>query len=161
MRVKFFTRVIAASLLLVMGSGAALAQSLVSMIDAAETAFGGEAYAVESLRNIVEVKLLSGNQLIEIRYHADSGALLDSEVYGRPRVVQRVATSLNAAVLTLPEAIGIAEGAVGRGEVLEAELQVSRRISGRRFLIDIATDDGIFDVLVDSRTGRILRVIRD
>jgi hypothetical protein len=50
---------------------------------------------------------------------------------------------------------------VGPGEVVEADLLVSRRIGGRAFVIDIRTDDGVFDVIVSSTTGNIIRVIRD
>jgi len=156
-----FIRAIAVVLLFLIGSGAALAQSLESFIEAAEATFGGEAYEAGRVGSFAEVTLLSGNQLIEALYNANSGQLLDSEAFGSSRLVQRIAAALDTAVLTLPEAIEAAEDAVGPGEVLEAALLVSRRNSGRLFLVDIRTDDGIFDVIVDSATGRIIRVIRD
>jgi uncharacterized membrane protein YkoI len=139
----------------------ASADSLESLIESAEATFGGEAYAAGSIGGFAEVQLLSGDRLIEALYNAETGQLVDSETFGSGRIVQRVATALDVAVLSLVDAITAAQDAAGPGDVLEADLLISRRNSGRRFLVDLRTDDGIFDVIVDSQTGRIIRIIRD
>lgn len=157
----FFPRTALAGLLLVLGSGATLAQSLEAIIDNAETTFGGEAFEAGRVGSFAEVQVLSGGQLIEAVYDFDTGQLLDSDNFGSPRLVQRIAAALDTAVLSLDEAIAAAEAAVASDDVLEALLLVSRRGAGRRFLIDIRTNDGVFDVIVDSQTGAILRIIRD
>ena len=153
--------VLAASLLLVLSAGAAFADSLTEIIASAESNFAGVAYEAGSVGAFAEVQLLSGDSLIEAIYDAESGALLDSDTFGSPRLVQRVATAVDTAVISLADAIAAAEDAVGPGEVLEALLLVSRRNSGRRYLVDIRTDAGIFDVIVDSQNGNIIRIIRD
>jgi hypothetical protein len=151
----------AAAALLVLCASSASAQSLEALIAAAEATFGGEAYEAGRVGAFGEVQLLSGDQLIETLYDFDSGQLLDSEAFGSPRLVQRVAAGLETAVLSLSEAIDAAEAAVP-GEVLEAALLVGRRQSGRVFIVDIrSTDGGIFDVFVESATGRVIRIIRD
>ncbi len=147
--------------LMVLGAATASAQSLDSFIDAAEATFGGEAYEAGRIGNFAEVQLLSGNQLVEVLYNAQTGQLLDSESFGSPRLVGRVATALDTAVIPLSEAIAAAEQAVGPGEVLEAVLLITRRSSGRAYLVDIRTDSGIFDVIVSSANGQIIRVLRD
>ncbi len=158
---KTFGSIIATGLLFALSSGVAMAQSLGSFIEAAEATFGGEAYEAGRIGNFAEVQLVSGDQLIETLYNAETGQLIDSEAFGSSRLVARVANALDRAVLTLEEAIEAAEAAVGGGDVLEAALLVGRRNSGRAFLVDIRTDSGIFDVIVDSATGNIIRIIRD
>lgn len=142
-------------------SASAAADSLESLIESAEATFSGEAYAAGSIGGFAEVQLLSGNQLVEALYDAETGQLLDTESFGSGRFAQRVAAALDVAVISLVDAITAAKDAVGPGDVLEADLLISRRNTGRRFIVDIRTDDGVFDVIVDSSTGRILRIIRD
>jgi hypothetical protein len=161
MTIRTFRSIVATVLLLVLGSGAAMAQSLQDFIATAESAFGGRAFVAERYNRYVEVQLLSGNQLIEAEYDPRTGRLIDSDVFGRPRRVQRVAASLERATLPLGDAIDAAQRAVGPGEVLEAELRLSGRNRGGRYSIEIRTREGIFDVVVASATGRIVRVIRD
>lgn len=153
---------LATSVLLLAFAGQAAASTLQSTIAAAEQAFGGEAFSAGKLGAFSEVEVLSNNQLIETLYSNASGELVDSEAYGSPRRVDRVQTSLDSAQISLSDAITIAEDAVGPGEVLDAELQVSRNSTRNgRFLIDIRTDAGVLDVIVDAVTGRVLRIIRD
>lgn len=161
MNLLTFRSVVATALLLVLGSGAAVAQSLQDFIATAESAFGGRAFWAERYSRYVEVQLLSGNQLIEAEYDPLTGRLIDSDVFGGPRRVQRVAASLNRATLPLGDAIDAAQRAVGSGEVLEAELRLSGTNRGRHYIVEIRTSDGIFDVVVASATGRIVRVFRD
>lgn len=154
--------VITSTLLFALSAGAASADdSLQDFIAAAEATFGGEAYEAGRIGSFAEVQVLSNGELIEALYDGETGALLDSDAFGSPRFVQRIATALDTAAITLPEAITAAENAVGGGEVLEALLQVGRRNSGRRFIVDIRTESGIFDVIVDSATGNVIRIIRD
>lgn len=161
MKISIFRPIIATVLLLVLGTGAATAQSLQEFIATAESSFGGRVYAAERYNSFVEVQLLSGNQLIEAEYDRLSGRLVDSDVFGSPRRVQRVGASLVRATLPLADAIDAAQRAVGPGEVLEAELQLSGRNGGERYIIEVRTAGGIFDVVVASTTGQIVRVIRD
>lgn len=161
MNIRTFRSIIATVLLLFLGIGAAMAQSVQDFVATAESAFGGRAYAVERYNRYIEVQLLSGNQLIEAEYEPRTGRLIDSDVIGGPRAVERVAASLNLARLSLGDAIDAAQRAVGPSEVLEAALRLSGTNRGRRFIIEIRTREGIFDVIVASRTGRIIRVIRD
>ena len=161
LNIRTFRSIIATVLLLSLGIGAAMAQSVQDFVATAESAFGGRAYAVERYNLYIEGQLLSGNQLIEAEYEPRTGRLIDSEVIGGPRAVQRVAASLNLATLSIGDAIDAAQRAVGPGEVLEAALRLSGTNRGRQFIIEIRTSEGIFDVIVASRTGRIIRVIRD
>lgn len=147
--------------LLCVAAGPALAASLPSIIEDAEQTFGGEAFDAETYLRRSEVDVLSGNEIIEAVYDAETGELIFSEVYGSRRLVERVAAALDQAVLSLLDAIEVAEDAVGPGEILEAALSISRRRSGKIFVVDIRTDGGVFDVFVDSATGEIVRVIRD
>ncbi|WP_139559506.1 PepSY domain-containing protein [Methylotetracoccus oryzae] len=161
MNIRTFPSIVATVLLLVLGSGAAMAQPLQDFIATAESAFGGRAFVAERYNRYVEVQLLSGNQLIEAEYDRITGQLVDSDAFGSPRRVQRVTARLNRATLSLGDAIDAAQRAVGSGEVLEAELRVSGRNRGRRFIVEIRTNAGVYDVIVASATGRIIRVLRD
>lgn len=161
MKNRLFGILLATSLLLGVGPGTALASSLQSTIETAEQAFGGEAFSAEAIGRFADIEMLSGNQLISALYDAETGQLIDSEVYGSPRRLQKVSAALDRAVLSLVEAIEAAEGAVGPGEVLEAALLLGRRNGGRQFIVDIRTDEGIFDVIVNSITGQVVRIIRD
>ena len=158
---KVFASFVATGLLAVLSSGTAFAQSLESFIDTAESTFGGEAFIAEKFGRFAEIQLVSGNQLVEALYDTNTGQLIESDIIPSSRLVQRFANALDIAVITLSDAIDAAEAAVGGGDVLEAALLVGRRNSGRRFLVDIRTDSGVFDVLVDSANGNIIRVIRD
>jgi len=161
MTIRTFRSIVPTVLLLVLGSGAAMAQSLQDFIATAESTFGGRAFVAERYNRYVEVQVLSGNQLIEAEYDRNTGRLIDSDAFGRPRRVQRVAANLARATVPLGDAIDAAQRAVGSGEVLEAELRLSGMNRGRRYIIEIRTRDGLFDVVVNSATGRVVRVIRD
>lgn len=161
MKVRILQSVLATSLLLVASFGTALASSLDPAIEAAEQTFNGEAFSASAVGRFVDVEVLSGNQVVEALYDAETVQLAASEIYGSPRRVQRVQAAVDQAVLSLVDAIAAAEAAVGPGDVLEAELLLSRRNPGSRYLVDIRTADGIFDVVVDSATGQIIRIVRD
>lgn len=152
---------LAAGLLLTFATGSALAATLEELIAAAETTFGGEAFDSELSGGRAEIDLLVGNQIVDALYDADTGALIASDTSGGPRRVQQVRAALATANLSLLDAVAAAQGAVGPGEVLEADLVVSRRVAGRIFIIDIRTGGGVLDVFVNSANGNIVRVIPD
>ena len=64
---------LAVSFVLCFGAGTALGASLQETIVEAEQTFGGEAFAAETVRNISEVRVLSGRQIVEAVYNARSG----------------------------------------------------------------------------------------
>jgi uncharacterized membrane protein YkoI len=161
MKIRAFGSAVAAAALITFGASSANAQSLEAVIEAAQAQIGGEVYDASRIGRFAEVELLSGNRLIDAIFDFDSGQLIDSEVYGSARLASRVERALDRADLTLIEAIDAAEEAVGPGEVLEAELRVAGRQGGRQFIVDIRTSEGIFDVIVDASSGRIIRIIRD
>lgn len=157
-------RHLAASLLLVflfLGSAAASAQSLRSIVEDAEFTFGGVAYDAYLEDGTVEVELLSGRQIVEVLFDLRTGRLLETDEYENRRRVQRVRQAIARSRISLLDAIDAAEAAVGRGKVLEAELTVRGRARGRRYVIDIETRDGTFDIIVNARSGRIIRVLED
>ena len=145
----------------------AAASSIRDAITAAEQQFGGQAFEVESYREngraYIEVEVLSGNRIIEAEYSVGSGQLKDAETYGNPRRVARIASALDRSNLSLADAAQIAEDAIGPGKVLEAKLRITRQPqrNGKRFLVELRNDEGEFDVVVNSRNGRVLRIRRD
>jgi uncharacterized membrane protein YkoI len=141
--------------------GAIQAAFLEDVITEAEQAFGGVAFAAETYRGVTEIKILAGNQIIEAQYNTDTGLLIDSEIYGRQRLVQRVSGAIDQAALSLAEAVNAAHAAVGQGDFLEIVLLTSRRNSGRYYLVDMRTADGVFDIVLDSTTGNVIRIVRD
>ena len=153
---------------LVMLSGPALASSFTDAIVAAEQQFGGEAFKAERYRedgrSFVEVEVLSGNQLVEVYVRADNLRIVDSDTYGSPRRVARVAAALERASLSLVEAAELAKDALGRGQLREAKVQVTQQENrnGRRFIVELRnSDDEYFDVVLNSRRGDVIRITRD
>lgn len=102
-----------AGLVLLLGTGSALATPLTRAAVAAEQQFGGHVFAAELYREdgkrLVEVELLSG------------------------------------------------------GQIVEAELLVAgnQNANGKRYIVDIRNQEGEFEVIVNSRDGRVMRIVRD
>ena len=156
-----------AGLVLLLGTGSALATPLTRAAVAAEQQFGGQVFAAELYREdgkrLVEVELLSGGQIVEVVLNADSGRFLESDTYGSQRRVGRAMAALDVAQISLSQAIRAARGAVGRGQILEAELLVAgnQNTNGKRYIVDIRNQQGEFEVIVNSRDGRVMRIVRD
>ena len=161
MKTRTFAAAVAASVTMLLGTGNAAAQSLTAVISAAQAQLGGEVYDASRVGSFAEVELLSNGRLVDAILDFETGELIASEVYGSGRRAAQIGTALDRAVLTLPEAIDAGLEAVGPGEVLEAELRVAGRQSGRQFVVDIRTASGVFDVIIDAADGRIIRIIRD
>lgn len=161
MQVRTFASSIAVATAMFFSAASASDQSLEAVIEAAQAQLGGEVYDASRIGRFAEVELLSDNRLIDAIFDFESGQLIDSEVYGSPRLTSLVDKALDRADLSLIAAIDAAEAAVGPGEVLEAALRVGGRQGGRQFIVDIRTGDGTFDVIVDASTGAIVRIIRD
>ncbi len=156
-----------ATLLLTLFSAPAMASSLRDAIKAAERDFGGEAFEAELYREdgdwYVDVELLSGNQIIEAEFLAEGSQLMDIDVYNNERKVNRAKRALKRAKISLSKAIRVAEKEVGSGQVREAELQIRRQAdrSGRRFIVEMRDDGSWYDVVVNARSGKVVRVKRD
>ena len=148
-------------------SAPALATPLIDAITAAEQQFGGEAFEAERYREDgrtrIEVEVLSGNQIVEVLFNGRATRVLDVDTSNNRRKVARVSAALERADLSLAEATEIAEDAIGPGQVREAELRVSRDAerNGKRFVIEVRNDDGLFDAVVNSRNGRVIRIRPD
>lgn len=159
--------VLAAGLLSMVSAGAALASPLNQAIAVAEQQFGGQAFDAEFFRENgqrrAEVELLSGSEIVEVLFDADTGAILDVDTYGNQRRIDRAAAALSLAKISLLDATGIARKAVGRGQILEAELRVTANpnANGKRYIVDVRNKQGEFEVIINSRTGKVIRVIRD
>lgn len=156
------------SLTLTLVGSAASASPLKTVIASAEQQLGGQAIAAELFRegnqDLVEVELLRGNQIVEAVFDADTAALVESEVLTRRFRVLLASRAVNVARLTLAEAIDAAEAAVGGGEAVDAELVLRARkprMNGRRYNVDVVTDDDDLDVLLNSRNGNTVRIIPD
>ena len=156
-----------APLLLLGAASPALASPLKNAIIKAEQQFGGEAFLAERYREdgrtYIEVELLVGNRIVEAEYSVRSGQFNDAETYGTQRRVARIRAALNRAQLSLADAAQIAEDAVGPGTVQEAKLQIARKAkrNGTRFVVEVDTREDDFDVIMASRTGRVLRIRPD
>ena len=156
-----------ATLLLAGFSGPALASPLQNAIAAAEQQFGGEAFEAERYREggrtYIEVEVLSGNQIVEAEFRGNGNRLIDAETYGNPRRIARLGAALDRAELSLAEAVQIAEDAIGPGRVEEAKLRITRKPqrNGTRFIVEVRTEDGLFDVVINSRNGRVIRIRPD
>ena len=159
--------VLATGVLFITNSVTAMASSLQTVISDAEQLFGGQAFVAEAYREggkrIVEVEVLSGNQIVEAVFDARSGVLIESEVYGNPRRIDRVSQALDNTKISLKRAAKKAEKAIGPGEVLEAELKVKRQKlkNGKRYVVEFRNEDGVFEVIVNSRNGKVVRIRRD
>jgi uncharacterized membrane protein YkoI len=161
MNMRSFPTALMAGLVMILASAPAAAASLESIIEEAELTFAATVYDADLYRGFAEVELLSNDGLIEAVFDRETGQLIESELYGTPRRTQRVARAVERAELSILDAIAAATAAVGPGDVLEADLIVSGRRSGRVFMVDVRTAEGDFDVAVSARNGRILRVISD
>jgi len=148
-------------------SNSTLASPIKDAIAEAEWRFGGEAFEAELYRDegrtLVEVELLVGKRIVEAEYDVRRGRITDSEAYRSKRRVARVAGALERSRLTLYEVVQIADEAAGPGDVLEAELRLSRQAkrNGRRYEIELRNEEGLFDVIVNSRNGRVIRIRPD
>lgn len=157
----------AAALLLAGAATPVLASPLKDAIVAAERQFGGQAFEAERYREdgraYVEVEVLVGNRIVEAEYRVGNGQLQDAETYGTPRRVARIAAALDRSRLSLAEAAQIAEDAAGPGNVREAKLRITRQAdrTGKRFIVEVRNDEGVFDVVVNSRNGRVIRIRPD
>jgi uncharacterized membrane protein YkoI len=137
-------------------------------IAAAESQFGGEAFEAERYRedgrSFFEIEVLSGGEIYEAVFDARTGSLIEWERYNQPRRASRVADALQRARLSLTQATRRALRAKGPGaRVVEAEILLSsdRQRNGRRYEVDVRTGDGVFEVVVNARNGRIVRISRD
>lgn len=144
-----------------------LASPINDAIDKSELRFGGEAFQAELYREngrlFVEVEVLAGNRIIEVEYDVRTGRITDSEAYRSNRRVARVAAALERSRLTLYEAVQIADNAAGPGNVREAKLRLSRQAkrNGKRFIVELRNEEGLFDVILNSRDGRVVRIRPD
>ena len=161
---KFAATLISASLL---ASGVAVASPLADAVALAEQQFAGEAFEAELYREdgrrIVEVEVLSGNLIVEAVYNANTGALIDSDTYGSQRRVNRIRRALNRAEISLIDAIEIAAARLRPGRATEAELDIRRnpRRNGRRFEVEYISQGEEFDVYINSRSGRVVKIEED
>lgn len=156
-----------AALLLLGAASPALASPIKNAIIKAERQFGGEAFEAERYREdgqtYIEVELLVGNRILEVEYSVRSGQFYDAEFYGTQRRVARIRAAVQRAQLSLADAAQIAEDAVGPGTVHEVELRIARKVkrNGTRFVAEVYTRDDEYDVIMASRTGRVLRIRPD
>lgn len=156
-----------AAFLMVGLSGQAMAGPLQDAVAAAEQQLGGEAYAAERYRDggdvLVEVSLLSGDQIIEALFVADGNQLIEIDTFSGAGRVKRVGDALDRANLTLTEAAQIARNAVGSGGVVEAFLRIARkeRVNGQRYFVEVRNPTGLYEVIVNSRTGAVISIRND
>ncbi|MEM9383591.1 MAG: hypothetical protein AAGA68_00900 [Pseudomonadota bacterium] len=136
-----------------------LSETLESLIASAETTFGGEACEAFHDGQLVEVEVVCDAKIVEAVYDANSCELLDAHVQPVGRRGKRVVRALDRAVLTLVDAMDVAKGAVGPGESLEAGLRTTGSDGGRRFEVILRTSEGVYEIQVDSASGRLVRVV--
>lgn len=153
-------------------SGVANAFTLKDAVMEAQMTVGGEAFDAEAYRegrqDYFEVEVLSGNEIYEVVFDAN-GKMIEKEVYKQPKRAQRVAAALERANLTLIEAKERALQAKSPAlqgsspeEVIDAEIVLNRNPNrnGQRFEVYVRTPDGVFEVIVNARNGRIIRIER-
>ena len=145
----------------------AMASGITRAINAAEQEFGGEAFEAERYREggrgVIEVDVLSGNQIIEVVFSGDGRQVLDVDTETNQREVARVTAALEWARVSLQEAVDIAGAAIDSKRVREVELVIKGREdrNGRRIIAEVVSDGDEFDVVLNSRTGRVLRIRPD
>lgn len=158
---------LAVGLAFMVSAGAAVASPLNQAIAAAEQQFGGQAFEAEFFREAgqrrAEVELLSNGQIVEVLFDADTGAIVEVDTYSNQRRIDRAAAALGRAEISLLDAARIARNTVGRGQILEAELRVTanQNANGKRYIVDVRNKQGDFEVIINSRTGSVIRIIRD
>lgn len=167
MRTRSKISALAAAALFLFSSGAALASPLIKAIEAAEQQFGALAFEAEFFRErgqrLVEVELLSGNQIIEVIYNADSLQVIETDTYNNRRRVNLVTAALSQAQISLSDAARRARKAINGGQILEAALRVTanQNANGKRYVVELRKQQREFDVIVNSQDGDIVRIIRD
>ena len=148
----------------------AAATPISNAIATAEQQFGGEAYTAERYREngrtFYEVEVLVGNQIVEAVLSGNGRRVIETDTYGSKRRVARAEAALERAGLSLQDAVAIAENTLGpegiRG-IREAEIRLSGDPdrNGSRFIVELRNADGLFDVVVNSRNGRVIRIRPD
>ncbi len=149
-------------------ANASTPMTFIEAITAAESQFGGEAFDAERYtqggRDYFEIDVLSSREIYEAEFDAQTGRLIDWDSYNRPRRARYIAAALKRARLPLMEAIFTALEAKGPGATaIDADILLSRdrRRNGRRYEVDVRTDDGVFEVVINALNGRIVRISRD
>jgi uncharacterized membrane protein YkoI len=137
------------------------AASLQEIITVAEQQFDGVAFTAErytrARKRFYDVELLRGRQIIEAVFDANTGNLLESEIYSSPRRSVRVSVALNRANISLLQAIDIAEKRVSNSRAIEAEI----RLSHAQYLIEVRAGTQLYEVVINSMSGRVIRVNLD
>jgi uncharacterized membrane protein YkoI len=106
---------------------------------------GTMSYAIEILKDGIHV----------VRIDLQKGAVLKRSVRRVPARAWKLMAMVEAAKVTLTDAIGLAEASLPGGTVASADVSIRR--SGPRYVVDIEKD-GLFEVHVDFQDGRILDI---
>jgi uncharacterized membrane protein YkoI len=133
----------------------------------AESQFNGEAFKAERYREgqriLYEVYVLSGNSIYEVVVNANRGRVIDWDRYDNRRWSARVSAALDRAQISLIDAVEIAREAVPGSNPIEAKLRVNNNPdrNGTRFLVETREGPELYDVVINSRNGRVVKIDRD
>ncbi len=153
------TRMLIMLLALLTISSHTYAASLKEVIESAQQQFGGVAFTAERYSrargSVYDVELLlSGRRIVEAEFDANTGTLISSEIYRTPRRAERVSAALRRARISLLQAIEIAERRVPNSQTVDAEIKLRRNF----YLVEVRAGSFLYEVLIDSRSGRVNRV---
>jgi uncharacterized membrane protein YkoI len=152
------------------GAAAVSANAKLDKVDSiilAESAFNGEAFKAERYRQgqrvFYEVYVLSGNSIYEVVVNANRGNVVEWDRYNQKRRATRVSAALNNAQFSLIDAVEIAQEALPGSNAIEAKLRLSNNPNrnGKRFLVETRDGPELYDVVINSRNGRVVKIDRD
>jgi len=154
----YLTRILIIFIVILTFSNKTQAASLQEIITVAEQQFEGVAFTAEiytrASKRVYDVELLSGRRIVEAVFDAKTGNLLESEFYSSPRRSVRVSVALKRADISLLQAIDIAEKRVSNSKVKEGEIS----LRNNQYLIEVRAGSLLYDVVIHSKSGRVIRV---